>query len=50
VLKQVVVTNTIPERGDVCDTGKVTYLSVAGLLADAIASIHDETSVSRLFI
>ncbi len=50
VLSQVVVTNTIPERHDVCDTGKVTYLSIAGLLADAIASIHDETSVSRLFI
>src|SRR5262245_7245975 len=50
VLKQVVVTNTVPERDDVCGTGKVTYLSVAGLLADAIASVHDETSVSRLFI
>jgi phosphoribosylpyrophosphate synthetase len=25
-------------------------LSVAELLAEAIASIHDETSVSRLFI
>jgi ribose-phosphate pyrophosphokinase len=50
VLEQVVVTNTIPERQDALDTGKVTYLSVAGLLADCIASIHDETSVSRLFI
>jgi ribose-phosphate pyrophosphokinase len=49
-IKQVIVTNTIPERPDVCSTGKVTYLSIAGLLADAIASIHDETSVSRLFI
>ncbi len=50
VLEQVVVTNTIPERRELCDTGKVNYLSIAGLLADAIASIHDETSVSRLFI
>ena len=50
VLTQVVVTNTIPERSDALETGKVTYLSVASLLADCIASIHDETSVSRLFI
>lgn len=50
VIEQVVVTNTIPEGQQVLDTGKVTYLSIAGLLADCIASIHDETSVSRLFI
>ena len=50
VIKEVVVTNTIPAKEDALCTGRVTYLSVAGLLADAIASIHDETSVSRLFI
>ena len=50
VLKEVVVTNTIPQKSEACDTGKVAYLSVAELLAEAIASIHDETSVSRLFI
>jgi ribose-phosphate pyrophosphokinase len=50
VLEQVVVTNTIPDKDEALSTGKVTYLSIAGLLADAIASIHDETSVSRLFI
>lgn len=48
-LKEVVVTNTIPvER--VCISAKVKCLSVAALLADAILSIHDETSVSKLFI
>jgi ribose-phosphate pyrophosphokinase len=48
-LKEVVVTNTIPaERA--CRSPKVKCLSVGKLLADAIISIHDETSVSRLFI
>jgi ribose-phosphate pyrophosphokinase len=50
VIREVVVTNTIPASEDALCTGRVTYLSVAGLLADAIGSIHDETSVSRLFI
>jgi ribose-phosphate pyrophosphokinase len=50
VIKHLVVTNTIPPR--YCDETKdrITCLSVAELLAEAIASIHDETSVSRLFI
>ncbi|HXG92624.1 MAG TPA: ribose-phosphate pyrophosphokinase [Blastocatellia bacterium] len=48
-LKEVVVTNTIPaERA--CHSGKIKCLSVAKLLAEAILSIHDETSVSKLFI
>ena len=49
-LEQVVTTNSIPleESGAKCP--KIKVLSVAGLLADAIRSIHDETSVSRLFI
>jgi ribose-phosphate pyrophosphokinase len=48
-LKEVVVTNTIPvER--FCRSPKVRCLSVAKLLAEAIMSIHDETSVSKLFI
>jgi ribose-phosphate pyrophosphokinase len=50
VLEQVVVTNTIPPQDLGPATGRVTCLSVAGILAEAIASIHDETSVSRLFI
>jgi ribose-phosphate pyrophosphokinase len=48
-LKEVVVTNTIP-RDNACRSRKVRCLSVAGILGDAICSIHDETSVSRLFI
>ena len=49
-LEQVVTTNSIPlsPEGEKCSRIKV--LSVAKLLAEAISSIHDETSVSRLFI
>lgn len=47
-LKKVIVTNTIPlgER----HSDKIEVLSVAKLLASAIRSIHDATSVSSLFI
>jgi ribose-phosphate pyrophosphokinase len=49
-LEQIVTTNSIPlsPAGQQCTRIKV--LSVAKLLAEAIKSIHDETSVSRLFI
>ena len=52
-LKKVIVTNTIPlvENGKpLADGGKIEVLSVGRLLASAIKSIHDETSVSSLFI
>ncbi|HEY0428370.1 MAG TPA: ribose-phosphate pyrophosphokinase [Pyrinomonadaceae bacterium] len=52
-LKKVIVTNTIPlcEKGQsLKDEGRIEILSVAKLLASAIKSIHDETSVSSLFI
>jgi ribose-phosphate pyrophosphokinase len=48
-IQEVVVTNTIP-TDNACRSPKVKCLSVAKLLADAILSIHDETSVSKLFI
>ncbi len=48
-IKEVVVTDTIPtERVGQC--AKIKCMSVASLLAQAILSIHDETSVSKLFI
>jgi ribose-phosphate pyrophosphokinase len=52
-IKKVVVTNTIPlcEKGRLMrDEGRIEVLSVAKLLTSAIKSIHDETSVSSLFI
>jgi ribose-phosphate pyrophosphokinase len=48
-LKEVVVTNTIPLRSD-CQSTKITVLSVASLLGEAIKRIHSATSVSSLFV
>ena len=49
-LEQVVTTNSIPVCPDVQQCARIKVLSVGRLLAEAIKSIHDETSVSRLFI
>jgi len=49
-LREVVVTNTIPLSPRGQQVPKITCLSVAPLLGEAIRSIHEETSVSRLFI
>jgi len=52
-LKKVIVTNTIPtseKTQGLVDDGQLEVLNVGGLLASAIRSIHDETSVSSLFI
>jgi len=47
-LRRVIITDTIPlapdKRGD-----KIVVVSVAGLLADAIKRIHNESSVSEIF-
>ncbi|HBE81733.1 MAG TPA: phosphoribosylpyrophosphate synthetase, partial [Blastocatellia bacterium] len=48
-LKKIIVTNTIPLRENakpLVESGKIEVLSVGKLLASAINSIHDETSVS----
>jgi len=49
-LKEVVVTNSIPLSEEARESGQVKLLSVAKLLAEAIRSIHEETSVSVLFV
>jgi ribose-phosphate pyrophosphokinase len=48
-LEEVVVTNSIPV-GDDKRAARVTVLSVASLLGEAIRRIHDEESVSTLFV
>jgi ribose-phosphate pyrophosphokinase len=49
-IDQMIVTNTIPLRGDAQQCKKIVVLSVARLLGQAIRSIHEETSVSSLFV
>jgi ribose-phosphate pyrophosphokinase len=49
-IEHIVTTNTIPLRNGAKDLPNVTILSVAPLLAKAIKSIHEETSVSSLFV
>jgi len=49
-LVEVVVTNTVPLHNDAKKCGKIRVLSVGKLLARALQSIHEETSVSVLFI
>src|SRR5438874_26391 len=54
-IKEVVVTNTIPlsleaQAATIAHGGKIHVLSIAGLIGRAIQSIHEETSVSKLFL
>ena len=49
-LEQLIVTNTIPLRAELAQSSKIQVLSVAKLLGKAIESIHQETSVSSLFV
>ncbi len=46
-LEELIVTNTIPQSDE---RSKIRVLSVARLLGQAIRSIHEETSVSSLFV
>ena len=49
-LERLIVTNTIPVADKRLRCGKIVELSVARLLGQAIRSIHEETSVSSLFV
>jgi ribose-phosphate pyrophosphokinase len=49
-IEEVVVTDSIPLCDAACKTTKIKVLSVAPLLARGIRSIHEETSISELFI
>jgi ribose-phosphate pyrophosphokinase len=49
-LDQMIVTNTIPLTAAAQQSRKIVVLSVARLLGQAIRSIHEETSVSSLFV
>jgi ribose-phosphate pyrophosphokinase len=49
-LGQIVVTNTIPLNPAGRDISKIKVLSVASLLGEAIRRIHQEDSISSLFV
>src|SRR5262252_428981 len=49
-LEEVVFTNSIPLSEEARSSTKIRSLSIAKLMADAIRSIHEETSVSTLFV
>ncbi|HXA56544.1 MAG TPA: ribose-phosphate pyrophosphokinase [Candidatus Acidoferrum sp.] len=49
-IEEVVVTDSIPMREAAKNLSKIKTLSVAPLLARGIQSIHEETSISELFI
>ena len=49
-IDKLLITNTIPLTGDRATCQKIVVLSVARLLGQAIRSIHEETSVSSLFV
>lgn len=49
VIEEVVITNTIPLAKEI-NCSKIKVLSVAPLLGEAIVRIHEDLSVSKLFI
>ncbi len=48
--EKIIVTDTIPLRPEAQKCGKIVQLSVAELLAEAIRRIHNDESVSSLFV
>lgn len=49
-IEKLVVTNTIPLKETAQNCGKIEVLSVASLLGEVIKRIHEETSISTLFV
>jgi ribose-phosphate pyrophosphokinase len=49
-IEEAVVTDSIPLRPEARQIDKIKVLSVAELLARGIRSIHEETSISALFL
>ena len=49
-IQEVIITDSIPLGDKAAATQKITVLSVAELLAEAIRRIHEDESVSSLFV
>ncbi|KJR43035.1 ribose-phosphate pyrophosphokinase [Candidatus Magnetoovum chiemensis] len=50
VIEEVITTNTIPINSKQESCGKIKVLSIAYLLGESIKRIHDESSISSLFV
>jgi ribose-phosphate pyrophosphokinase len=50
VLEELVVTNSIPLRPEGQALDKIHVLSIASLMGEAIRRIHNEESISSLFV
>ncbi len=50
ILQELIVTNTIPMNSKTEKCKKLTVLSIAPLIGEAIKRIHEETSISSLFV
>jgi len=50
IIKELIVTNTIPLDSKKEQCKKLTVLSIAPLLGEAIKRIHEESSISSLFV
>jgi len=50
VLEELIVTNTIPLNSKKEECKKLTVLSIASLIGEAIKRIHEESSISSLFV
>jgi ribose-phosphate pyrophosphokinase len=48
-LESLIVTDTLPLKQEVIETGRITCVSAAKLFARAIRNIHNEDSISTLF-
>jgi ribose-phosphate pyrophosphokinase len=49
VFDEVIVTNSLPLRTEGKQVSKITQLSIAPLMGEAIRRIHDDMSVSEMF-
>ncbi len=49
-IEELIVTDTIPLRGEAKECPKIKVLSISSLLADAIRRIYEDESVSSLFV
>ncbi len=49
-LEEIVVTNTLPIRGDIAALDNLTVISIAPIVAEALEAIFQETSVSQIFL